>query len=206
MRHCYLLPLLDETFDRAAAEVCREFLERFDMAPPSVRSLLENIAIRQKSEEMMSNTPRTDAEEGDATNTNGEPVKVVLSSFARELERESAVLLSALEGLIPFAMLVIHSTDNAHDRDKLNAARAAIAKARGDAPPCPATDDSEWDLLQRQLRAVLATIDALESKHSSANRYRPLCGDACIDPFVCSRMKLCVSPGVVSPRSGHEPA
>lgn len=34
-------------------------------------------------------TPRVDTEEGDATNAIGEPVKVVLASFAHQLEREN---------------------------------------------------------------------------------------------------------------------
>lgn len=39
-------------------------------------------------------------------------------------------LLEALRGLLPYAEMVIHSTDNPHDRDKFTAALAALKKAR----------------------------------------------------------------------------
>jgi hypothetical protein len=39
-------------------------------------------------------------------------------------------LLEALRGLLPYAEMVIHSTDNSHDRDKFTAALAALKKAQ----------------------------------------------------------------------------
>lgn len=41
-------------------------------------------------------------------------------------------LARALERLLPYARTVIHSTDDAHDRDALTMAEAALRKAHGD--------------------------------------------------------------------------
>ena len=42
-------------------------------------------------------------------------------------KRRADRLAEALRGLLPYAEKVIHSTDDAHDRDYLNAASAALA-------------------------------------------------------------------------------
>lgn len=44
----YLMPTVDATFDKAAALVLRECMALYDTAPPSVKSLLENVAITQR--------------------------------------------------------------------------------------------------------------------------------------------------------------
>lgn len=56
----------------------------------------------------------------------------VIAQLEHELRNaceQRDALLSALKGLLPYAKLVIHSTDSEHDRAKLNAAFAAISKA-----------------------------------------------------------------------------
>ena len=44
----YLKPSLDETFEEAAAEIMKECLAHYAQAPESVKSILENLAIRQQ--------------------------------------------------------------------------------------------------------------------------------------------------------------
>jgi len=45
----YLVPVLDETFDRAAAEQLRTCLELYELAPDVIKGLLENVAIVQRA-------------------------------------------------------------------------------------------------------------------------------------------------------------
>lgn len=49
----------------------------------------------------------------------------------KELRAVLAHLQEALDRILPYAQLVIHSTDDAHDRDALTLAKAALLKARG---------------------------------------------------------------------------
>lgn len=43
----YLIPVLDESFDRLAAQEMRRWLELYEIAPDVIKSALENVAIAQ---------------------------------------------------------------------------------------------------------------------------------------------------------------
>lgn len=53
-------------------------------------------------------------------------------STMREAADTIETMCDALEGLLPYAELVIGSTDSEHDRDRLRAARAALRTAKGE--------------------------------------------------------------------------
>ena len=46
----YLIPNLDESFDRCAAAVMRKLVEHYEFCPRDMRSIVENIALRQEWE------------------------------------------------------------------------------------------------------------------------------------------------------------